>query len=385
MRIQNNLAAMNAQRNLGISDTSLTKSLEKLSSGYRINKAADDTAGLSISRSMRGEIAGAKQAASNVTQANSMLQVAEGGLDQVNSMLVRLRELATQAASANTTSTGRDSIGSEADQLVSEIDRIVNSTKYSGSSLIDGSFGTTSNTSTGWDDVANVYSLSLDSDAAAGVYNITAGTSAAGVLQMTMATNGMTQVKTLNDGDNSIDFTSFGVSFSTTEAFDADALFANGTGAGAMTIAASSTSATFQVGSANDSDNRLSVTIGDANAVQIGTSAHAGGVSQLGSTGDLRLNTAANAQTAISVLDEAINDISTIRGNIGAYQNRLSYASANLATMIENTQAAESVISDVDMAAEMTSFTKNQILMQAGTAMLAQANNVPQQILSLFR
>jgi flagellin len=271
LRIQNNIAAMNAHRQLTISDAGLSKSLERLSSGYRINRAADDAAGLAISQGMRADIASYKVASRNVSEANAMLQVAEGAYDQIGNMLVRLKELATQAASANA---GNDllKIDAEADELKLEIDRIADSTEYAGSKIINGT------------DV---------------------------------------------------------------------------------------TSATFQVGNSADSSSQITADFTDVNVAELGIT-------------DLGLDSVASAQAALTLVDTAIGTLNTSRGTLGAMQNRLGYAAANLSTTIENVQAAESVIRDVDMASEMTTFTKNQILLQAGTAMLAQANMAPQVVLSLF-
>ena len=272
LRIQNNIAALNAHKNLTISDSALSKSLERLSSGYRINRAADDAAGLAISQGMRADIASYNVASRNVSEANAMAQVAEGAYDQIGNMLVRLKELATQAASANA-SGDLDKIDAEAQALLDEIDRISDATEYAGAGLLDGSLGTQ----------------------------------------------------------------------------------------------------TFQVGSTADTFSQIEVSFG--------TVSTAAGSLNIAS---LDLSTAGGAQTALTSVDTAIDTLNDSRGALGAIQNRLSYASANLSTTIENVQAAESVIRDVDMAAEMTTFTKNQILLQAGTAMLAQANMAPQVVLSLF-
>ncbi len=377
LRIQNNITALNAHRQLTIADAGLTKSLERLSSGYRINRAADDSAGLAISRGLRSEIAGFKIASQNASQANSMLQIAEGAMDQIHNILVRLRELATQAASDNVTSTERGYIASEADKLVAEIDRIVDSTKYSGQNLINGDFGVTKTGS--WDNVDNIYDLTAEADTDAGVYTVTKGTNASGNLLVTLATGGVSQALTLSNGAQTVNFSTFGISFKTTANFDADV----DSGLSNITVNASGSAGVFQVGVENNSDNRLTVSITDCNANQIGSGTNEN-VNEIGSGGSYRLTSRSNAQKAIDIIEDAIDDISSARASVGAYQNRLSYASANLATVIENTQAAESVIADVDMAAEMTTFTKNQILLQAGTAMLAQANLAPQQVLALF-
>jgi flagellin len=377
LRIQNNITALNAHRQLTIADAGLTRSLERLSSGYRINRAADDSAGLAISRGLRSEIAGFKIASQNASQANSMLQIAEGAMDQIHNILIRLRELATQAASDNVTSTERTYIAAEADKLVAEIDRIVDSTKYSGQLLIDGSFGVTKTGS--WSDPDNLYDLTANQDTDAGVYSVTEGTNASGKLLVTLATGGVTQALTLSDGAQTVNFSTFGISFKTTAAFDADV----DSTISDITVSTSGSAGVFQIGVENNSDNRLTVSITDCNANQIGSGTN-NNVNQIGSGGSYRLTSRANAQKAIDIIDDAIDDISSARAGVGAYQNRLTYAAANLATVIENTQAAESVIADVDMAAEMTEFTKNQILLQAGTAMLAQANLAPQQVLALF-
>lgn len=277
LRIQNNIAALNTHRQLLISDAGLTKSLERLSSGYRINRASDDAAGLAISQGFRADIAAYKAANRNVVEANAMIQVAEGAYEAINNMLVRLKELATQAASANAGDDGRVKIDAEAQALLEEINRIANVTEYSGSGLCDGS---------------------------------TVG-----------------QV--------------------------------------------------FQVGAQSSAYNQISVDFVDLTN---------GGLGSFDLTGiySISMLVYTDAQAALDVIDNAISALGMSRGDLGAIMNRLAYASANLSVTIENVQAAESVIRDVDMAAEMTTFTKNQILLQSGTAMLAQANAAPQLVLSLL-
>jgi len=270
LRIQNNISALNTHRQLSISDTALSKSLERLSSGYRINKAADDAAGLAISQGMRADIASYKVASRNVAEANAMVQVAEGAYDQIGNMLTRLKELATQASSSNA-SGDLDKIDAEAQALLDEIDRISDATEYSGAQLLDGTL----------------------------------------------------------------------------------------------------TSQSFQVGSTNDGFSQISISFSAVDTTSL-------------SINSLSLGTTTDAQAALASVDSAIDTLNVSRGDLGAIQNRLGYAGANLSTTIENVQAAESVIRDVDMASEMTTFTKNQILLQAGTAMLAQANAAPQVVLSLL-
>ncbi len=470
LRIANNISAMNTQRWLGVADGGMKRSLERLSSGYRINKAADDAAGLAISQAFRANIASFKVASRNTSEASALLQVAEGGMDQIGNMLTRLKELATQASSANAGQSERDKIDAEGQALLLEIDRIANSSKYGSTALLDGSFGAS--------EAASSYSAGDDNNQVFGtmayVYSIATG--AAGhstVLDMGMTITAMksgitSSVYTFTtvDGDtiklgNGTITEQIDISFSSTSA--QTLAFANlgltitinttsqstawcatqihiqdtglsslsvvGADTGTYTFAAAGTGAivlgngtstetvsnlspgtantvtfsglnisfdigtvytednlegmvftvtssgssgsTFQIGAENNTDNRISITVGGARGSDLGLTA-------------LDLSSVSNAQSALDLVDTAISSLTSTRGDVGAYMNRLGYAAANLATTIENQQAAESVIRDVDMAEEMTTFTKNQILLQAGTAMLAQANMAPQQVLSLF-
>ncbi|HUV49874.1 MAG TPA: flagellin [Anaerolineae bacterium] len=463
LRIVNNIAALNTQRWLSVSDAGMKKSLERLSSGYRINRAADDAAGLAISQSFRADIASFKVASRNASEASSLLQVGEGAMDQIGNMLTRLKELATQAASANA-GTELGKIDAEKAELILEIDRISGVTEYAGTKLIDGTFGTLTPT---WG--SSLVDTTYDIDTTNGLnYKYTdTNTNNATVSftfnspvalaadTYTLATSGGTAVKmtgalgevfegTLAAGGLTLSFATIGLTLTgasamTTTAFGTDTIIVTDAGYSSMTLSsstatgtwtatsatansitltntrtsdvqtvltvdgsaqtldfdtlgikltldsayadnefdsfafdvASSGSSTFQVGSSNTANDRVNISLGDATASGLGISA-------------LDLATAAGAQSALTTIDSAISALATVRGNIGAAQNRLGYAAANLATTIENVQAAESIIRDVDMASEMTDFTKNQILLQAGTAMLAQANMAPQQVLALF-
>ena len=364
LRIQNNIAALNAHRNLKVSDSGLSKSLERLSSGYRINTAKDDAAGLAISQTFRADIASVRVAQRNISEANALLQTAEGAMDTIGNILTRMKELATQAASANV---GGDitKVAAEYDALVSEIDRIADSTKYAGVALINGSF-TAGNSTDEWDSIANIYDVSA-TNAATGAYTVTASGA-----DLTLLKNGVSETKTLTDGggtSGSVDFTTLGVSFSYTGAMVATTTAA-ALAAADITVDAGTTAA-FQIGYENTAQSQLGVSLGDANTAILGVA-----------SGDIA--TSALAYAALATVDSAIDTLAASRGDIGAYQNRMSYAATNLSITEENFTAAESVIRDVDMAAEMTTFTKNQIMLQAGTAMLAQANMAPQSLLSLF-
>ncbi|MFA6412081.1 MAG: flagellin [Syntrophales bacterium] len=376
-RIQNNIAAMNAQRNLSVSDSAMSKSLERLSSGYRINSAKDDAAGLAISQSFRADIASVKVAQRNISEANALLQTAEGAMSSVGDILTRMKELATQASSANA---GGDiaKLSTEYDTLVSEINRIADSTKYAGSALVNGSFtggATAVAASSTFDTVANVYDINV-TNAASGTYAV-AYSQAGGKLSMT--NGGVTQTLDMVAGAHTYDFSKFNISFKTTAAATTAGLGATAaTGLGGDQVIHNGTaSKSFQVGYEEDSNSQLAISLGDLNTAAL--KASGSGVA----TGDI--STAVGALAKMSDIDDAIDKLASVRGDVGAYQNRLGYAAGNLSITLENFSAAESVIRDVDMASEMTSFTKNQILVQAGTSMLAQANMASQGVLSLFK
>ena len=468
LRIANNIAAMNAQRWLAVADGGMKESLERLSSGYRINRAADDAAGLAISQSFRADIASFKVASRNTSEASSLLQVAEGAMDQIGNMLTRLKELATQAASANSGS-NLDKIEAEKGKLVDEIGRIADSTEYADTALLDGSFG---EISSAWDATAATTDVVLDAsnnrtytytdDGGAAITDVTFDFSNATALSAdtyTMTTNGdageMDLVATasgetyngtisgttltfdtigltitgdvaLTTGATNLAGNSLAVANPGFSSIDVASTTTTGTWAIDGTVAdkitltnqtdtditqtisnvtASQTldfddlgitlklgadwvtgdlnglefdvdstgSSTFQVGAENATNNQIDISIGNVTTGSSGLNIH-----------EMDFSTASGAQSALDTIDSAIDTLSDKRGDIGAYMNRLGYAAANLASTIENVQAAESVIRDVDMASEMTDFTKNQILLQAGTAMLAQANMAPQQVLSLF-
>ncbi|MBA4397184.1 MAG: flagellin [Syntrophus sp. (in: bacteria)] len=367
-RIQNNLAAMNAQRNLQISDSGLSKSLERLSSGYRINSAKDDAAGLAISQGFRADIASTKVAQRNIAEANSLLQTAEGAMNSVGDILTRMKELATQAASANV---GSDisKVNAEYNTLVLEIDRIANSTKYAGVQLTNGNF-TAGNTSTTFNAINDVYDVNV-TNATAGNYTVAYddGTDA---LTLTNAAGTISETKTLIAGAQTVNFGTFGISFKTTGAAVADTVGGALAGATPLVVTAGANSKDFQVGYKNDGFSKMGVSIDSIKSTALSVAAD-------------DISTLAKAQTALTTIDSAISALATSRAEVGSYQNRLGYAASNLAITLENFTAAESVIRDVDMAAEMTSFTKNQILTQAGVSMLAQANMAPQNVLSLFK
>ena len=375
LRIQNNIAAFNAHRNLKTADAGLSKSLEKLSSGFRINKAADDAAGLAVSMRFRAQIKSLAQAGRNASEANSLLQVAEGAGDQITNILQRMKELATQAASTNTGATDRTNISSEVDNLETEISRIANSTKYSGSSLVNGSFGSLGISNQATNSLQSefgIQSVDVGGASAATEYGITVSTAGNNSMTITDGTTSQTvSVGTASTGldTQTLDFTNLGIKVKVNATFSNDTLNTMDANGSTMTTSATTTSA-FQVGYENNANNKISFTLADMTAA--------------GLTAGVDVSTLSGAQTALTTIDTALDTLANARATIGRTQNQFGFASANLSSTIENLSAAESTIRDADMAFETVAFTKNQILLQAGTSMLAQANQSPQSVLSLL-
>lgn len=371
LRINNNIAAFNAHRSLSATDDMLSKSLEKLSSGFKINRAADDAAGLAISESFRSNIRSFRKAADNASQASALLQVAEGGANEVGNILLRLKELATQASSANLGSSDRTKLNDEATQLEQEINRIANSTKYSGSTLINGNFGATASLGA----QTTYTSLGIASSAKIDVSGVVDTSQTYTISDLTGTTvslwNGsVTQTLTTSGtGAQTLDFSALGVKISLDSTYDSS------TDLNGVYFTINAAAQNFQVGTTNSSNDRISLSIGDLRTTAL----------KDGSSFDVTLTSIESAQSALNDIDTAISYVATKRGDIGAKQNRLQFASENLASTIENTIAADSIVRDADMAFEMTTFTKNQVLLQAGNAMLAQANMAPEMVLKLLR
>jgi flagellin len=279
MRINHNISSMITQAALTRVDRDLNKSLERLSTGLRINRASDDAAGLSVSEQMRTQVSGMSKAKGNAQDGIALLNIAEGAVNEIEAMLQRMRELAVQSANDTLTSTERTYTNQEYQHLMSEIDRITDVTQYNTQTLLDGR---------------------------AGSFGATGGTSCI-----------------LHIGPNA-------------QVYDRVSIQINGTSSGALAI--SGTSVTSQ----------------------------------------------ASSESAIASVDVAINSINRLRSDIGAFTNRLEHTINNLENQLHNTQSAESVIRDVDFASETSQFTRNQILTQSATAMLAQANAVPQTVLTLL-
>jgi flagellin len=390
MRINQNIQAFNAYRNLSTTNTQMGKSLEKLSSGFRINRAADDAAGLVISQGLRAQVSGLKQATRNAQDGISVVQTAEGALNEVHSMLNRMRDLAVQASNTGSNDqAARDAAQVEVGQLREEVTRISTTTKFGAQSLLDGSFGVKPTKSTGTTDAAAVTWAAGDDFTVAvtgGSGTVTVELDAATALAPEEAAQYLTdRVKAaLTATGNAVDAAAaekFKVSvdkgrFVVENGYSAAVTLADGTNTpladnlsitpGAL-AAATGTGGVFQVGS--DAGDELTIAIGNNDATSLGINA---------------IDVSADASAAITAIDAAIKTVSTTRGNLGAYQNRFESTIANLQVTTENLAASESRIRDTDMAQEMVSFTRHQVLLQAGTAMLGQANQLPQSVLRLL-
>lgn len=365
MRINTNVPALQAARNLGNVNKAIASSTEKLSSGFRVNKASDDAAGLGIANVLRSDIRAYNQAARNAEQANSVYAIAEGAASAIQTMLERMKELATQAASDSVDSAGRSRINAEFTALQSEIGRTVSTTKFQGQTLLNGGFGATVNSSSTalTTATAGVYDVQI-SGAATGSYTLSA---AAGVA--TLSNGSLSQTLGVTAGANqTLNFSQFGLSVRTNSSVGAATL--NG-----MNVTVGGGQGTFLVGASGAYTTNDVVTI-DGSSLDLTTTALGVGTSTVDSR--------ANAATALTSLDTAIGRVNTALGVIGAGQSRIDNAISNLKTIVQNYAAAESTIRDVDMAEEMTKFSKNQILSQAGVAMLAQANQSGQGVLRLL-
>lgn len=368
MRINNNIMALNTHRQYALNNDRLASSTKKMSSGFAINTAGDDAAGLAISEKMRAQIRGLDMASKNSEDAISLVQTAEGALQESESILQRMRELAVQSASdTNEDTVDRAALDAEFQQLVSELDDIANDTAFNDMSLLNGSYGVSVDT-----DVATSTIF-----AEAGVVSV-AASGIAGTT-FTFGDDGTDLTVTCFDGANTTSITIDGGSMA----------------AGAQTLNISEYGITVQLNSgfvAASLDGAI-ITMGAGSGGLIQTGANVGqtlsiniddmSASALG-VDSMNVGTQITADDALSNIDTSINQVSGQRARLGAIQNRLEHKINNLNTTSENLTAAESRIRDVDMAKEMTAYTQSSILVQAATSMLAQANTAPQNVLSLL-
>ncbi|MCG8467528.1 MAG: flagellin [Gemmatimonadetes bacterium] len=374
-RINTNVSALRAQRILTQSDRAFGRSVARLSSGFRINRASDDAAGLGIANKIRADVGALQQASRNAEQAISLLQVAEGGAFQVEAIVERMKELASQSASDNVSDSDRLLIQAEFSELQSEITRIVSTTKFQGNVLLDGTLGNVVDT----DDTNSTILAAGTQVQSAQITGATADTytfSQSGAdITLTNSAGDLTQVVTVGGGGKqTVSFSAFDLSIELTASFATTA----DTVAGNLVVNGGNTSFLVSVSGDPAGNDKVSLTSLDIRLATLGSSVVATGLAAES------LSTKAGAEQAIGVLDQAIQDVSSVFGSIGAAQNRIEFALNNADTAIENFSAAQSVIRDVDVATESTEFARLSIQQQATTAMLAQANAAPQLVLQLL-
>lgn len=376
--INTNLASLNAQRNLSSSQSALNTAIQRLSSGLRINSAKDDAAGLAIATRMDSQVRGLNQAVRNANDGISLAQTAEGALGSITDNLQRIRELAVQARNASNSASDRAALNTEAQQLKSEIDRVAGTASFNGVKLLDGSF-----TSQVFQVGANVgETISVSSIVNAQSANLGTSTQA----QVTGAA--ATAFTAITAGDLTINGTSVGAIAADTNAanrasnlMSAINSFSGTTGVYATLLSGSSTQLVLTSSSA------ITVAFAGASATTATTGLTAATTATATSTGfaALDISSVAGADTAMTTMDAALTAVNTARASLGAIQNRFSSVVSTLQTTSENITAAKSRIMDADFAAETANMTRGQILQQAGTAMVAQANSLPNTVLKLLQ
>ena len=410
MRIQHNIMAMNAYRNYNNNTSALSKNLEKLSSGYKINRAGDDAAGLAISEKMRAQITGLKAASKNVKDGVSLVKTAEGALQEVHDMLNRMDSLATQSANGTyDNEVDRKNLQKEVEALKTEIDRIADSSNFNGLNLLDGSlsggakvdgtFGTTKvsfslGTETNELKTGTNAKVTMTADETADAGKITVDFDNAGAITIKLGSKGAASY-TADQITQAVRDEAKAKLAATGTADDVKAIAKQLSGFtakadGTISLAAGTTAAngktgdlefankgdgqglTLQIGDTSASYNQMAVTVQNCHTAALGID-------------DLSVGDQPSATEAIAKVKAAINTVSGTRGDLGALQNRLEHTQNNLSVMTENIQDAESTIRDTDVADEMMAYTKNNILVQSAQAMLAQANQVPQGVLQLLQ
>lgn len=401
MRIQHNIAALNSYRNLTGNNNAVSKNLEKLSSGYKINRAGDDAAGLAISEKMRAQITGLNTAQKNAQDGVSLVQTAEGALTEVHSMLNRMVELADQSANGTyDDAVDRANLQKEIASLKDEIDRIADATNFNGINLLDGSLST--NTTTTLNAAAQGTNAAVDlkftfaeqfkgkdinvklehkagsGDAIEAIVDANGAITlkmdatkdhSASAIKKALANANITALAKEDQTKMSSLLASATVTGAGTTGLTGGDGFAATQG---TTIPAKGHSLTLQIGDTSADFNQMTVSVGDMHTAALGIA-------------DIDISTQEGAKTAVDKIKSAINSVSSTRGDLGAIQNRLEHTINNLSVTAENMTAAESRIRDVDMANEMMAYTKNNILVQSSQAMLAQANQLPQGVLQLLQ
>lgn len=385
LRVNNNIAAINARRHLNSNTRVLSQKLERLSSGLRLNRASDDPAGLSVREGMRSEIQGLKMNVFNSQTATNQLQVAEGSLNEVNGILIRMQELATESSNSTLTNENRESVQAEYSALISEIDRIAQATVYNNQTMLTG-YGNTVSTGGTTVTLSNASGVTNTriSGAQTGTYLFQ--DSSGDDSQVTLGNGTVTQtidLGTILDGTTvatgtqvvaNFDRLGIELTLAGANAEGATGSYTDGNLDGQTVVIDAGTGGSFQVGPKDQAFNRIETNIVDMRA--------SGNVLNLNTSS---VSTITTSRSAITAIDGAITAVSRQRGSLGAVQNRLAFAIAYTENEIENIQASEASISDADIASEVTAFTRAQILSQAATAMLAQANVLPQNAFALLQ
>ena len=391
-RINTNTASLNTYRSYGSAQAGLEQNIERLSSGLRINKAADDAAGLAISNRMDNQVRGMQQANRNVQQGNNMLQTAEGAMEEISNILSRMRELSVQSASDGVNTDDRASIDLEFQQLKSEITRIAEATEYNNTKVLNGNlYGnvvdsdhTDNDLTSSISGVGSVAINQEDKNTIEGTYTIKFF-SADGNTERSSGELVDTDYAQISDGTNTYkrnlasgDISSGNIKSGTVLDFGsgikitADADIAVDDIKNKRVVVGNGDGAILQVGADNSSDQRIGFSLKGQTSTHLNLE-------------DDDLTSLANAQTAIDALDDAIQQINDERATIGSKQNRLEFTSSNLMNSIQNNSASMSTIRDADFASEAADLARNQILVQSGTSMLAQANGLSQNVLALIR
>lgn len=395
MVVQHNLTAMNSNRQLGVTTSAQAKSAEKLSSGYRINRAGDDAAGLKISEKMRSQVRGLNRASTNAQDGVSLIQTAEGALNEAHSILQRMNELAVQGANDTNENIDREAINEELDALTTELDRISSTTQFNKQNLLDGSFKNKK--------------LQVGANADQNI-EISIGSMNAKTLGLKDVSG--TIEKTAQEGVNPVAIKYQGMSYKYEPKSSLDENTAHAISVFKKQLSGKYTSANYAAQFENGkvfykslvNDKTYSTVskavAGDVSAAKQAMSADvkknintylqtsavtAKALSSYTQNGNARVDTYEMANNSITAIQDAINKVSSQRSALGALQNRLEHTIANLDNVAENTQAAESRIRDTDMASEMVEYSKNNILAQAGQSMLAQSNQSTQGVLSLLQ
>ena len=395
MIINTNVSALNAQRNLSVTNEKMGKTLEKLSSGLRINRAADDAAGLAISEKMRAQIRGMQQGQRNAQDGVSMLQTAEGALSEVHAILQRVRELAVQSGNTTLSSSDRQAIGEEMVALRSEIDNITTRTRFNGQTLLNGSLSVTVDsaatdldTDTYVNGGATTSISSIDVGSAEGGATYTVADATGGDLSLTYTSGSLTQTETVTladmgaNAEQTVSFSNLGVSFVLSHDANAGSHTAANIAAaldGDVIVTDASANASFRVGSEVGDD--ITLAFSDMRSSALGT-----GGSELDTliADNDAVSTTTKADTLLQSVDAAIAQVSTFRAKLGARQNQIETAINSVGVSVENLSASESRIRDADIAQVSSEMVSRQIMQQAGVSVLAQANSAPQAVLKLI-